>query len=45
MLLFYSPDGLPTTTLAYANGPGYGKINNPDGTRIDLTGTVFGKIE
>lgn len=39
----YIVDNLPTFTLSYANGPGYGMIHNDDGTRKNLTGTVFGK--
>lgn len=39
----YIVDNLPTFTLSYANGPGYGTIYNDDGTRKNLTGTVFGK--
>lgn len=34
-------DNLPTMTLSYANGPGYGMIHNDDGTRKNLTGTIF----
>lgn len=30
-------------TLSYANGPGYGMILNDDGSRKNLTGTIFGE--
>lgn len=37
-------DNLPTMTLSYANGPGYGMILNDDGSRKNLTGTIFGEL-
>lgn len=36
-------DGLPYTTLSYANGPGYNAVfYSENGTRNDLTNTEFG---
>lgn len=43
-MLFLLADNLPTLTLSYANGPGYGVIFNDDGSRKNLTGTTFGEI-